>query len=855
MTLLLKASPGQQTELLQTIEEQRNPSSPQYHRWLTPEEFAERFGVSAADSVAVADWLRLQGFTVSRIARGRTWIAFRGTAGQVEKAFHTEIHTYVFGGKAHFANATEPSIPEALSSVIGGIEGLDDFSGSQPEMTSPYGGNTLAPDDIATIYDIAPLYQSGIDGTGQKIAVVGNTAFNASALADVAAFRSKFNLPPNVPQIIVNPDYPASGIGAINEAHLDIEWAGAVARNAQILFVSSPTFLLSVQYAIDNNLAPVITMSANAGCEGENAPAMMSFYQGLAQQANAQGITWVISGGDAGAAACDVNGAMTASNGLGIRFPASIPELTTVGGTEFDEQGGNYWNASNTANGASAVSYIPEMVWNDSAALGSLWAGGGGASIYFQKPEWQVGPGVPHDGVRDVPDVAMAGSFFHDGYSVIRNGASAVSGGTSAAAPVFAGILALLNQYLVSKGIQAQPGLGNVNPTLYALAAAGGGAFHDIAVGNNVVPCNTGTLNCSTGTLGFHAGAGYDLASGLGSVDAAMLVKLWSSATPASSQVLVTANPNPVTGSSTTTITVADLSGVGTKLTGFTINGVAQDIASSFNSATIPPRGSERAAVQLTSLSTPALVRFRVTGVDASGLAWSRQLSVPFYGSTETYAIGGIANAASYQPAFAPGMILYVAGSGFSWVVQTASAVPLSTSMGDVWATINGIPAPLYYVSPFQLDIQIPYEVQPGSATLSVNSLSHQETFTFTVTAAAPGIFTAADGSLAPFASAARGKTLPMFITGQGAVSPSVATGATPSSGTPVSELPVPVLPVKLTIGGIDVKPAFVGIPKALVGVTQINFQVPANAPLGPQRVIVTIGGVSSAPATLTVTE
>lgn len=864
MTLLLEGSPSQQAELRQLLAEQQNPRSSLYHHWLTPEDFADRFGVSAPDSAALADWLRSQGFRVSRIARSRTWIAFSGTAGHVRNAFHTEIHSYARGDKTHFANAAEPSIPQALAGIVAGIAGLDDFGDDQTEMTSPSGFNTLAPDDIATIYDIAPLYQSGVDGTGMKIAVAGNTEFNASALADLAAFRSKYNLLPNVPRVIANPDYPSPGVSpGINEAHLDIEWAGAVARNAQILFVYSQTFLLAVEYAVDNNLAPVITMSANIGCEAANAPVMMSFYQGLAQQANAQGITWVNSGGDAGAAAWDGNGASAADNGLGIRFPASIPEVTAVGGTEFNEQSGNYWNSSNNANGASALSYLPEMVWNDSAPLGALWAGGGGASIYFQKPEWQSGPGVPDDGVRDTPDVAMAASFFHDGYNVIRNGVTTVTGGTSAAAPVFAGILVLLNQYLVGKGIQTQPGLGNVNPTLYALAAAGGGAFHDITVGNNIVPCDTGTLNCTNGTLGFNAGPGYDLASGLGSVDAAVLAKLWSSAIPASSQVLVTANPNPVTSqladsggqSWTTAITVGDLSGAGTRLTGFTVNGMAMNLASSFKTVTIPPRGSAQAILQYTNLTVPLLMTFGVTGVDASGFAWSRQLPVPFYGSSENYTIGGVANAASYQQTFAPGMLLYVPGTGFSWVVQTAGAVPLATSMGGVWATINGTPAPLYYVSPLQLDVQIPYEVQPGSATLAVNSLSEQETLTFTVAAAAPGIFTTGDGSLVPFASALRGETLPMFITGQGAVSPVVATGAAPQAGTPASQLPKPVLPVKLTIGGIEVTPVFVGIPEALAGVTQINFQVPANTPLGPQKVIVTIGGVSSAPATLNVTE
>jgi len=200
-------------------------------------------------------------------------------------------------------------------------------------------------------------------------------------------------------------------------------------------------------------------------------------------------------------------------------------------------------------------------------------------------------------------------------------------------------------------------------------------------------------------------------------------------------------------------------------------------------------------------------------------------------------------------------MLLYVAGSQLSPVLQIASSVPFPDFMGDVSATINGLAAPLFYVSPGQMNIQIPYEIPPGKATLAIASLGQFATFSFTVGAAAPGIFMAQDGSLVPFASGRLGDTLPLFITGQGAVSPSVATGAAPSSGTPLSQLPAPVLLVTVTIGGIAVTATFVGIPTGLVGVTQINFQIPQNAPLGPQPVVVTIGGVPSAPVTLTVTQ
>ncbi len=861
MTLFLQPSAGQHAELLRLLDQQQNPASALYHAWLTPEEYADRFGLSSNDVAAVAAWLRGSGFTVSRISRSRTWIAFGGTARQAEAAFHTEIHHYVLAGTTHFGNAAEPSIPAALAGVVSGLEGLDDLAAEQTEATSATGVHTLAPDDLAVIYDIAPLYQAGIDGTGQKIAIVGASDFNASALADVAQFRSKYNLPPNVPQVVRDTGYPDPGItGSLGEAHLDLEWVGAVARNAQITFVYSNSFIHALTYAVDNAVAPVVSMSANVGCEAANTAASMAFYQGIARQANAQGMTWVISGSDAGPASCDGNGASLAVSGLGVRFPASVPEVTAVGGLEFDEQAGAgpYWSATNTSNGASALSYIPEMVWNDAVSLNALWAGGGGQSIYFPKPAWQTGPGVPNDGVRDVPDVAMAASFSHDGFNTINGGANNVSGGTSAAAPVFAGVLTLLNHYLVSKGIQAKPGLGNINPNLYRLAS--GGAFHDITLGSNIVPCGVGTLNCPGGTMGFSAGPGYDLASGLGSVDVAKLLSLWTSQPAASSAVVVSANPNPVyqqppdaQGNQwSTQITLREEAGVATTLTGVTINGVS---ASLFGNATIPALGSITGTFKFANLTVPQVMTFGFTGKDASGQTWSQQIAVTFDTANVALTIGGVANAASYTQVFAPGMLLYVAGTELGTVDQIASAVPFLGFMGDVSATINGLEAPLYYVSPTQLDIQIPYEVAAGPATLIVTSLGQAAAFKFTVGAAAPGIFAATDGSLVPTASASRGGALAMYITGQGAVSPAVATGAAPSSTTPLSQLPAPVLPVTVTVGGITAPLRFVGIPPGLVGVTQINFDIPQNAPTGPQPLVVKVGTVSSAPVTITVVQ
>jgi subtilase family serine protease len=215
-----------------------------------------------------------------------------------------------------------------------------------------------------------------------------------------------------------------------------------------------------------------------------------------------------------------------------VDVPASIPEVTGVGGTEFTEGAGKYWNGVNDANGASAFAYIPETVWNDSVADGQPAAGGGGASGLFPKPSWQTGPGVPNDNFRHVPDVALAAAADHDGYLVYTGGSLQIYGGTSCGAPAFAGMASLINQYMVFIGAQASPGLGNINPKLYTLAQTTSGLFHDITTGNNIVTvaCPPRSRSCSASPVGYSAGAGYDQTTGLGSVDTYRLVAAWDGA-------------------------------------------------------------------------------------------------------------------------------------------------------------------------------------------------------------------------------------------------------------------------------------------------------------------------------------
>jgi len=241
--------------------------------------------------------LKSQGLTIASVARSHSWVAVSGTAGRLQSAFRTELHHYLVNGELHFANATDPSIPEALGGVVRGIRGLHDFKmrpakrmarkQQDPKFTTSRGNHNLAPDDLATIYNIQSLYGAGFDGTGQKLVIAGQTQID---VADIRQFRSTFNLSANDPQIILVPGANDPGISQddLAEADLDIEWSGAVARNASILYVYSDDVMASVQYAIDQNLAPVVSTSYGL-CELETPRADALTFRSWARQGNAQG--------------------------------------------------------------------------------------------------------------------------------------------------------------------------------------------------------------------------------------------------------------------------------------------------------------------------------------------------------------------------------------------------------------------------------------------------------------------------------------------------------------------------------------------------------------------------------------
>lgn len=340
--MVFRLSPAQQADLDKLLEEQQDPDSPNYHKWLTPEDYAARFGMSDADLAKVSAWLKSLGLTVNGFSRARTRVFFSGTAAQVENAFRTELHQYQVDGETRFANATEVSVPMALSGTVLGVRGLDNFRPrprarvAKPNFTSHVSGNHfLSPADFATIYNVKPLYTAGLDGTGEKIAVVGQTEIDVS---DIDAFRSAAGLPPTNLQLVSVDGTTGFSTGDEVEADLDVEWSGGVARNATILYVftganSSLNAFNALHFAIDNNLAPVISISYG-NCEAHLTGVIASM-RADAQQANSQGQTIAAAAGDSGAADCENANATTAINGLAVDAPASIPEVTALGGSEF----------------------------------------------------------------------------------------------------------------------------------------------------------------------------------------------------------------------------------------------------------------------------------------------------------------------------------------------------------------------------------------------------------------------------------------------------------------------------------------------------------------------------------------
>ena len=673
MMLLLQPTKSQKAALETFLADVQNPASPNFHKWLTPAQFGKAYGPAQSDVDAVTQWLSSQGFTVEQVSTSHTWIRFSGVASTVESSFGTEIHTYNYDGHTVYSNSKEITLPRALATVVSSVLSLNNFekhalhvtpravtrtaSGklvAAPRVASGLASaqanavnpsftsqgqpeeNLLAPGDFSKIYDTASLVSAGTDGTGVSIAIVGRSDIS---LSDVESFRTVFALPFNDPTIINANDDPGVVPGDDEEAILDVEWSGAVAPHAQIKYVIGSTTAttdgvdISAAYIVDNRVAPIMSVSFGL-CEQAVAPAEQQFYNNLWQQASAEGISVLISSGDAGASECVVPDEYLATNyGFGVNGLASTPYNTAVGGTEFsDIVPDTYWNQTINPDQSSAKGYIPEATWNEScnpAAPVSIfncyfdqtyentYAGAGGAStcsthsatasiltgLYtctsgYMKPSWQTGTGVPSDNARDLPDLALAAAAEHDGFMLCYDGScqwetqpngsivlesATIIGGTSAASPSMAGILALVEQ----KNGQYQ---GLINPKLYALSASQTGScnssaqsdptqttscvFHDVTAGSNTLTCTGTSAGCTIaipGTTykqlsGWSATTGYDLSTGLGTVDAANLVSAWGNLTQTATTTTLALSSTTFTHGTpvTVTATTSPTSGTGT---------------------------------------------------------------------------------------------------------------------------------------------------------------------------------------------------------------------------------------------------------------------------------------------------
>jgi subtilase family serine protease len=648
--LQLQPSPAEQQALDKFIDTLHDPQSPSFHQWLTPAEFGRQFGADPADAATVTAWLQSHGFTVNPAYSNGLVLDFSGNAGQIRQTFHAEIHSLVVNGVAHIANMSDPAIPEALAPAIKGIVSLHDFKphsmarlskAPRPDYTLTAGGyiyEAVTPGDLAVIYNLNPLFAKGQTGAGQTIALIEDAdLFTAK---DWTTFRSTFGLDQYSSGTLTtvhpsgtlssgfanNCSTPGVADGDDGEAALDVEWSSAAAPNAAIELVSCASTrvtwggMIALQNLISSANPPPIVSISYGQCEAENGSSANSAFSLAYQQAVAEGISVFVAAGDEGAASCD-GGATAATHGIGVSGFASTAYNVAVGGSDFDDSLSgtnlNYWGSSNATNYVSALSYIPEIPWNDSCASAlrasyfgysttygssgfcasttaehyytNVVAGSGGPSNCFSgtpentgiasgsclgnsKPSWQAGPGVPADGVRDLPDVSL---FAADGdwghylvfcWSDIENGGApctgapsawAGGGGTSFATPIMAGIQALVNQSI--GGPQ-----GNPNYVYYQLAASnscdssnGDSAvsacvFHNITKGDIDVNCG-GTVDCYGSTAARFGGrgtaptdgalsvsaqsfspaygsnGGWSFSSGNGSVNAYNLVNAWSS--------------------------------------------------------------------------------------------------------------------------------------------------------------------------------------------------------------------------------------------------------------------------------------------------------------------------------------
>jgi len=655
MMLVLKPTDEQEYALHTLLDEQQDKTHANYHQWMTPDTFGTYFGVASADIATVSAWLQDSGFTVNSVAKGGRIITFSGTSGQVESAFHTEMHQYMINGVMHSSNSKDISIPTALSQVVVGPNRLNDFNphsdakafkvtvDAKGNVTSsvPFGSNTSVPastnfpsghfvggSDLATIYDTNPLFAQGIQGQGQTLGIIGQTDV---LLSDIQVYRSLYGLPVNnYTRVQVGTD--PGIIPDDTESDLDLEVSGAMAPLAnQIFYTSGNSYYgggvdSAVEYVIEDNAADIFSMSYGE-CEyalgTDNA-----FFAYVYEQGAAQGQSFFISTGDDGPDTCggyySTTSTANQNEGYSVNGLGSTPYNVAVGGTQFNEGTSyatpgatQYWSTYNTAAPyESALSFVPDQPWNESifgtGTYGGLTGGGSGVSLYYQRPSWQVGPGVPtgdptppagsYEAVipatnfqvggphRLLPDVSLNASVYHDGTVLCSEGSCTLNadgslngfgivGGTSVASPTMAGAQALINQmnggrqgnpnyyYYQAAAKQSATPAGATACIASNYVATAGCSFHDSQAGNTDVPATRTATVANMQEIGWNTGPQYDLAVGLDSPDVANLATVWSTINFNATTTAFTITPltgGTPGGSYNVTVTVTPVAGTGT---------------------------------------------------------------------------------------------------------------------------------------------------------------------------------------------------------------------------------------------------------------------------------------------------
>lgn len=663
LLLMLKRDAATEGALQARILALHTPGSSEFHHWLTAEQVGAQFGANPQDVAVLEQWLTSHGFAVNRLYKSGLVLDFSGTAAQIRETFHTEIRRLqIANGEKHLANVSDPQIPAALAAAVVGVHLHDFFARPRhsamhpmhydhaaqrwnPQFTLPFQGSdffVVAPYDFATIYNLLPLWRAGITGKGITIATVEDS--NLKHPGDWSTFRKTFGLE-DFKQATFEQVYPACPNPGQNgdeiEAALDVEWASAAAPDAHIVLSACGNTAVTsgLDLAILNLLEtspPDIISDSYGLCETITGQAEVALENFEAELASLEGVTFFIAQGDTGADECaPVESTNYSTLGINSGDNTASAFAVDVGGTDFMAQfnadtGGQpisaYWSAQNNPKTlASALSYIPEIPWNDGCTSQLIYSdptiaagftqsfgakgfcnsengqqnflidvgGSGGPSTCFTgtpsipgvvsgtctgnpKPFYQyLVPGMPMDGLRDQPDVSLFagngvwGSFLVECLSDKQQGGTACTpsndaiflggGGTSFASPAMAGILALIEQF---HGRQ-----GDANFVLYALAAeqflsprasgcnasradgqlpASNCVFNDITRGDMDIPCGPNSdgnfYDChgaSASLIGelstsdsqnepaYRAGRGYDLATGLGSVNATNLFNVW----------------------------------------------------------------------------------------------------------------------------------------------------------------------------------------------------------------------------------------------------------------------------------------------------------------------------------------